>query len=75
MPKLKLRDTLAQNILRYRARERLSQDEFAHRSGLHRTYVGAVERRERNVTLSTLEMLAVAMCVDVPTLLTPGGIS
>ncbi len=37
---------------------------------LHRTYVGSVERGERNVTLKTLETLADALGVSVPELLT-----
>ena len=37
--------------------------------GLHRTYVGSVERGERNVTLSTLEMLASVVGVPVAQLL------
>ena len=36
---------------------------------LHRTYIGAVERGERNVTLSTLELIARALGVSVPELL------
>jgi transcriptional regulator with XRE-family HTH domain len=39
--------------------------------GLHRTYVGSVERAERNVTLSTLEVFAKALGLSVPGLLTP----
>ena len=37
---------------------------------LHRTYVGSVERGERNVTLKTLETLAAALGMSVPELLT-----
>jgi len=42
---------------------------------LHRTYIGSVEREERNVTLSTLETLANALGVDVPKLLTKRAFS
>ena len=47
----------------------LSQEELAYKCGLHRTYVGSVERGERNVTLSSLELIATALDVDIPTLL------
>ena len=39
----------------------LSQEEFARQAGLHRTYVGGIERAERNVSLATLEALAEAL--------------
>lgn len=61
---------LAENIKAYRRVKGISQEELADRCGLHRTYVGSVERCERNVSLSTLEIFAAALNVSVPHLLT-----
>jgi transcriptional regulator with XRE-family HTH domain len=69
-----LRDILAENIRSFRQREGVSQDEFAARCGVHRTYIGSVERCERNVTLATLELIAKAVRVSVPELLTKGRV-
>lgn len=64
-----IRTILAENIRSYRRSKNLSQEDLAEKCGLHRTYIGSVERSERNVTLSTLEMLASALGVSVPELL------
>jgi len=64
-----IRAVLAENIRDYRRGKNLSQEELAEKCGLHRTYIGSVERCERNVTLSTLEVLASALGVSVPELL------
>jgi transcriptional regulator with XRE-family HTH domain len=64
-----LRNVLAQNIKGFRKIKKISQEELAERCGLHRTYIGSVEREERNVTLSTLEVLANALEVKVTRLL------
>ena len=74
MAKPDLRQILAENIRAYREKVSLSQDEFAEKCGLHRTYIGSVERCERNVTLATLELLAGTMGVSVPALLTKGSV-
>lgn len=68
-----LRATLATNIRAFRKAHGYSQEELANLCGLHRTYIGSVERKERNVSLSTLEVLAKALEVSVPELLTPGA--
>lgn len=64
-----IKAVLAENIRNYRRSKHLSQEELAEKCGLHRTYIGSVERCERNVTLSTLEVLASALGVSVPELL------
>lgn len=66
---LDLRETLAKNIRMLRRAKNLSQEELADLCGLHRTYVGAVERAERNVTLKTLVSFANALDVTVSSLL------
>ena len=43
----------------------LSQEELGERAGLHRTYVGAVERGERNVSLINIHAIAGALGLPV----------
>jgi transcriptional regulator with XRE-family HTH domain len=68
-PSSPLTTILAENLRAFREAKDLSQEEFADMCGLHRTYVGSVERGERNVTLSTLEVFALVIGVSVPQLL------
>jgi transcriptional regulator with XRE-family HTH domain len=42
----------------------LSQEELAHKSNLHRTYIGMIERAEKNITLINIEKLSKAL--DTP---------
>ena len=56
---------LGANLRRAREKRGWSQDELAHRCGVHRTYVGSVERGEYNVTVLTLRRLANALRVSL----------
>ncbi len=59
-----LKEIIAKNIARLRGAMGISQEELAHISGYHRTYVGMIERGERNISIATLEALAGALGVD-----------
>jgi transcriptional regulator with XRE-family HTH domain len=63
------RQRLASNLRSLRAQHKLSQEALADLVGLHRTYVGSVERSERNVSLDNIERLAAALGVDIAELL------
>lgn len=47
----------------------LSQEELAHKADLHRTYIGMIERAEKNITLINIEKVANALEVDIIKLL------
>lgn len=52
-------------IRQERIKLNLTQEELAERAGLHRTYVGMIERAEKNITLLNIERLAKALGIDV----------
>lgn len=47
----------------------LSQEGLASKAGLHRTYIGMLERSKRNITLSNAERLAIALGMKLSDLL------
>lgn len=51
-----------------------SQEELSFECGLHRTYVGAVERGEKNLTIKNLVRLSAALGVTASTLLSSAGL-
>ena len=55
-------------VRRLRKSKGWTQEELAVRTGLHRTYIGSIERRERNVSLINVEKIADALGVPVETL-------
>jgi transcriptional regulator with XRE-family HTH domain len=62
---------LAMNLRRLRAQRGMSQEALADRAGIHRTYLGSVERGQRNIAIDNICRLASALEVDVRELLGP----
>ena len=70
MPRQNSASIVAQNLRRLRLEREWSQEDCAEKCDLHRTYVGAVERGERNITLATLDTIAAAFGISPVGLLT-----
>jgi transcriptional regulator with XRE-family HTH domain len=49
--------------------QQLSQEQLADKAGVHRTYIGMVERAEKNITLKNIEKIANALQVKISDLL------
>lgn len=63
-------EIFAQNVRRRRIALGLSQEVLAEAAGVHRTYVGMLERAEKNVTIYNIERIAIALDVEPASLLT-----
>ncbi|MCC7197469.1 helix-turn-helix transcriptional regulator [Candidatus Peregrinibacteria bacterium] len=51
----------------------LSQEQLASKAGVHRTYIGMIERAEKNITLENIEKIAKALGLPINKLLTYGS--
>jgi transcriptional regulator with XRE-family HTH domain len=65
MPHMSVKARVSRNIQRIRREKDLSQEEVAHRSGIHQTYLSGVETGKRNPSILIVERIAVALGVDV----------
>nr|WP_243896450.1 helix-turn-helix transcriptional regulator [Actinomyces bowdenii] len=66
-----LQRTVGANLRAYRKERGLSQEAFAEVIGVHRTYMGGVERGERNLTLKSVEKIAEQLGIEALELLLP----
>ena len=57
--------SVGQRIRNYRTRQGLSQEKLAEMSGCHPTYIGQLERGEKNATLESIEKIAAALNVSL----------
>lgn len=54
----------AQNLRKYRNESGLSQEAFAEKVGLHRTYISAVEREKRNISIDNIQKIADGLKIE-----------
>jgi transcriptional regulator with XRE-family HTH domain len=64
-----LREQLGAAVRRLRVAQGFSQESFADKVGVHRTFMGAVERGEQNLSLDSLERIAKGLGVSPAALL------
>lgn len=65
MQNLPIMEIFGQNVRRFRVERGLSQEQLAEKAGLHRTYIGMIERAEKNVTLCNIEKISQALTVSI----------
>lgn len=64
-----IRKIFARKLKEFRTKSKLSQEQLADMAELHRTYVGSVERGERNISIDNMERLADALKIDIKEML------
>jgi transcriptional regulator with XRE-family HTH domain len=64
-----LQQAIGRNVRAHRHAREINQEDFADILGIHRTYMGAIERGERNLSLEKVEWLADQLGVEPMTLL------
>ncbi len=56
-----IKEVFGSNLRKFRTEKGLSQEKFAERCGLHRTYISDIERFQRNVSLENIQKIADAL--------------
>lgn len=69
MSKSKILLKFGENVREIRKSKGLSQEQLSFKADLHRTYIGMIERAEKNITLSNIEKIAKALGVEIIELL------
>ncbi|MBN2225816.1 MAG: helix-turn-helix transcriptional regulator [candidate division Zixibacteria bacterium] len=61
----KILKEFGRNVRRERLNKNLSQEELGFKAGLHRTYIGMIERGEKNITLGNISKIAKALKIPI----------
>lgn len=60
---------LGKRVREFRREKNISQEELASRACVHRTYIGMIERAEKNITITNLEKISIGLGVTIEELL------
>jgi len=60
-----IKHIFGKNVRREREKLGISQEALAELCGLHRTYIGSIERGERNVSIQNVEKIAIALGIKI----------
>lgn len=63
-------EKFGEKVREERHKQGLSQEELASRAGVHRTYIGMIERAEKNITLENIEKIAKALGISLDKIMT-----
>ena len=66
----RVRRLFGKRVRELRKKSGFSQEQLADKDGLHRTYIGAIERGEQNISVDNIDRIAKALKVSIPTLFT-----
>ena len=67
--RINILQTFGDNVRKIRHSKNMSQEQLANKAGVHRTYIGMIERAEKNITLENIEKIAKALSVDLKDLI------
>mgnify|MGYP000891208904 CR=1 FL=1 len=59
-----IKSVFAGNVKKYRIKKGFSQEAFAEKAGLHRTYISAIEREKRSIALDNVQKIADALEIE-----------
>jgi len=57
--------TVGERVRKFRKEKELSQEQLAFKADLHRTYIGMIERAEKNITLLNIEKIANSLEIEI----------
>jgi len=65
MSKRKILIAFGDKVRELRKEKGLSQEDLSYKADLHRTYIGMIERAEKNITLANIEKITIALDVEI----------